>query len=127
MIQDIDHIALGVRDVDERIAFFTGTLGMQLKRVGTQFGTGSRIAFLADSSGFKIELIETGSDQPALLHLAYRADNVEEEHGRLVSAGCTSIRGPHELAAAMATTALLQDPSRLQIQLVRYAPDSPDL
>ena len=127
MIQGLDHIALGVSNLDERIDFFTDTLGMQLKRLGKHVSTGGRMAFLADASGFKIELIETDSDQPAILHLAYRTDNVEVEHARLVSAGYRSIRGPHELPAARAMTALLEDPFRLQVQIVTYAPDSPDL
>jgi len=82
---------------------------------------------LADASGFKVELIENGSDQPTLMHLAYRVDDVGAEYAGLLASGCESVRGPHELAAAKATTALVQDPARLQIQLISYAPDSPDL
>ncbi len=66
-------------------------------------------------------------DAPGLLHVAYRVDDVEAEHRSLVAQGFRSLRGPHALAAAKATTALLEDPSGLQIQLIQYAPDSPDL
>ncbi len=127
MIEGIDHIALGVKDLDERIAFFTNTLAMQLKRIGSQALTGARIAFLADASGFKIELIETGADKPALLHVAYRVDDVESEYQRLMASGCRPLRGPHVLPAAKATAALLEDSGGFQIQIVNYAPDSPDL
>ncbi len=128
MIQGIDHVALGVRDIHERIALFTGALGMTLRRMGTRFATGRPIALLADAaSGFKIELIEAPDDPPGLLHVAYRVDDVEAEHRSLLGRGFKSIRGPHALAAAKATTALLEDPTGLQIQLIQYAPDSPDL
>ena len=127
MIQQMDHIALGVKDLDERIEFFTSRLGMRLIRIGTHFKTGGRIAMLADPAGFKLELIEDGSEQPTLMHLAYRVDDVTAGHDQLVSSGCSTIRGPHELSAARATTALVEDPSRLQIQVIKYAPDSPDI
>lgn len=128
MIRGVDHIALGVRDIHERIALFTSTLAMTVKRMGTHFATGRPIAFLADATGtFKVELIEAYSDQPGLLHVAYRVDDVEAEHRNLLAKGFTSIRGPHALTAAKATAALLEDPTGLQIQLIQYAPDSPDL
>jgi catechol 2,3-dioxygenase-like lactoylglutathione lyase family enzyme len=128
MIRGIDHIALGVKDIHERIGLFTGALGMTLKRMGTHFATGRPIAFLADpTSRFKIELIEAPHDPPGLLHVAFRVDDVEAQHRSLLAKGFQSIRGPHALGAAKATTALLEDPSGLQIQLIQYAPDSPDL
>lgn len=128
MILGIDHIALRVKDIHERIALFTSAMGMTLRRMGTHFATGRPIAFLADATAaFKIELIESPSDPPGLLHVAYRVDDVEAEHRNLLAQGFQSIRGPHALTAAKATTALLEDPTGLQIQLIQYAPDSPDL
>ncbi len=127
MIEGMDHIALGVSDLDERISFFTHTLGLRLGRIGTHFATGKRIAILGDEGGFKIELIEGRSESQVLEHIAYRVDDVALEHARLVMNGCKSIRGPHELAAAKAVTALVEDPSGLQIQIIKYQKDSPDL
>jgi catechol 2,3-dioxygenase-like lactoylglutathione lyase family enzyme len=126
-IGQLDHVALGVHDMDERIAFLTGTLGMTLKRMGTHFKSGGRIAMIADANGFKLELIELPNETPGLQHVAYRVEDVDAAYGRLVEEGCTGIRGPHELAAAKAVTALVEDPSGLQVQVIKYAPDSPDL
>ncbi len=126
-IGQLDHVALGVHDLDERIAFLTGTLGMTLKRIGKHVKTGGRIAMIADSNGFKLELIELPNDEPGFQHLAYRVEDVEAAHASLVAQGCTTIRGPHEIGAAKAFTALVEDPSGTQIQVVTYAPDSPDL
>jgi hypothetical protein len=41
--------------------------------------------------------------------------------------GFKSIRGPHVLAAAKAETALLEDQTAMQVQIIQYQPDSPDL
>ena len=126
-IGQLDHVALGVHDLDERIAFLTGTLGMTLKRIGKHVKTGGRIAMIADRNGFKLELIELPNDEPGFQHLAYRVEDVEAAHASLVERGCKSIRGPHEIGAAKAVTALVEDPSGTQIQVIKYAPDSPDL
>lgn len=126
-IGQLDHVALGVHDMDERIAFLTGTLGMTLKRMGTHFKSGGRIAMIADNAGFKLELIELPNDAPGLQHVAYRVEDVDAAYERLIDEGCTGVRGPHELGAAKAVTALVEDPSGLQIQVIKYAPDSPDL
>src|SRR5207248_3722898 len=106
-IGQLDHVALGVHDMDERIAFLTGTLGMTLKRMGTHFKSGGRIAMIADANGFKLELIELPNDAPGLQHVAYRVEDVDAAYGRLIEAGCSGIRGPHELGAAKAVTALV--------------------
>jgi catechol 2,3-dioxygenase-like lactoylglutathione lyase family enzyme len=126
-IGQLDHVALGVHDLDERIAFLTGVLGMTLRRIGKHVKSGGRIAMIADLNGFKLELIELPDDEPAFQHLAYRVEDVEAAHASLVARGCTTIRGPHEIGAAKAMTALVEDPSGLQIQVITYAPDSPDL
>jgi len=127
MIGALDHVALGVRDIEERLAFLTGALGMTIKRRGTQFKSGRPIVLLADANGFKLELIEIDTDEPTLMHLAYRVDDVARDYDRLLAQGCESIRGPHELKAARAESALVQDPSKLQVQIIRYELDSPDL
>jgi catechol 2,3-dioxygenase-like lactoylglutathione lyase family enzyme len=126
-IGQLDHVALSVHDMDERIAFLTGTLGMTLKRMGTHFKSGGRIAMIADANGFKLELIELPNEPAGLQHVAYRVDDVDAAYSRLVEEGCTGIRGPHELSSAKAVTALVEDKSGLQVQVIKYAPDSPDL
>ncbi len=128
MILGIDHIALRVKNLDERVAFLTGAMGMQVKRFGTQFSTGARLALLSDTAGFKIELIESAIDEATLLlHVAYRVDDVDAVYTKLLANGCKSVRAPHDLSAAKARTALAQDSAGLEIQIIQYASDSPDL
>jgi catechol 2,3-dioxygenase-like lactoylglutathione lyase family enzyme len=126
-IGQLDHVALGVHDLDERIAFLTGKLGMTLKRIGKHVKSGGRIAMIADANGFKLELIELPQEEPGFQHLAYRVEDVEAAYATLLEQGCTGLRGPHEIAAAKAVTALVEDPSGTQVQVIKYAPDSPDL
>jgi catechol 2,3-dioxygenase-like lactoylglutathione lyase family enzyme len=128
VLNGIDHIALGVEDLDERIAFMVETLGMTLKRRGTHIASGGRIAFLADPvTGFKFELVETPDRQLGFLHVAYRAEDVPAEHDRLVAQGLQSLRTPARIEPAKAVSALLKDPSGLEVQVIAYDPDSPDL
>jgi catechol 2,3-dioxygenase-like lactoylglutathione lyase family enzyme len=127
VIGQMDHVALAVKDLDERIAFLTGTLGMTLKRIGTHVKTGGRIAMIADGNGFKLELIEMPDAEPGLNHVAYRVEDVDAAYRKLLEDGCTSIRPPHPIAAAKADSALVEDATGLQVQIIKYAPDSPDL
>jgi catechol 2,3-dioxygenase-like lactoylglutathione lyase family enzyme len=127
MIEAVDHIALSAISFEDRITFFTQMLGLQVRRMGVHYATGKRIALLADRKGFKIELIEAPSEPQTLKHVALRVDDVALEYEHLLRSGCISIRGPHDLAASKAVTALLQEPSGSQIQIIKYRQDSPDL
>ena len=126
-IGQLDHVALGVHDLDERIAFLTGTLGMTLKRLGKHMKTGSRIAMIGDQAGFKLELIEVPPSEPLFQHLAYRVEDVDAAYALLVEQGCTGLRGPAPIPPAKAMSALVEDPTGVQIQVIKYEPDSPDL
>ncbi|HEY8491864.1 MAG TPA: VOC family protein [Dehalococcoidia bacterium] len=128
MGSSLDHVAIGVADLDGGVAMLTSTFGMVLKRMGTHVASGGRIAFLADpASGMKLELIETPDRQTGFMHVAFRVDDVAAEHARLTSAGFETVRGPFRLEPARADTALLRDPSGLEVQIIRYDTDSPDL
>jgi methylmalonyl-CoA/ethylmalonyl-CoA epimerase len=127
MTDSLDHFALAVADLDERIAFFTSHMGMALRRMGKENSTGNRIAMLADpNSGFKLELIES-ADRSGLQHIARRVEDVQGTYDQMVAAGLKPLREPHRIGAAKAESALVEDPSGLKVQIIRYDPDSPDL
>ncbi|MFO7320502.1 MAG: VOC family protein [Chloroflexota bacterium] len=125
----IDHFAYGVKDFAERSAFFTDVLGLQLIRTGERHSTGTKIAMLADAGkNFKIELIEvTSREEEGFKHLALRVEDVDATYSALLEKGLVSKRPPHDLPAAKARTALLEDSTGLNIQIIAYAPDSPDI
>jgi len=127
MTDSLDHFALAVADLDERIAFFTSHMGMALRRMGKENSTGNRIAMLADpNSGFKLELIES-ADRSGLQHIARRVEDVQGTYDQMVAAGLKPLREPHRIGAAKAESALVEDPSGLKVQIIHYDPDSPDL
>lgn len=127
MIEGLDHVALGVAAFDAQLSVLTNALGMELRRMGTHYASGRRIAMLADGAGGKVELIETDGAKLSLVHLAFRVADVPEAFAYLQEQGFRPIRPPHELDAARAITALVEDPVGGQVQIIAYEPDSPDL
>lgn len=125
----IDHFALGVPDLEAAIARFTGATGLRLIRRGTLGRTGGAMAMIGDGTGMKIELVETaGKGAPALLHIAFRSDDVATDAVELqVQDGFTLLRGPNPLPAAAALSALFSDGAGLELQIIQYDDDSPDL
>ena len=122
----LDHVALGVADLDERLRFLGETLGFTLRRLGTNVRTGGRIAMLGHpDTAVKIELIESPEEQ-GFLHLAVHVDDVRAEFDRLTAAGLTPVRAPFRLEAAKADSAVIRDGAGWTIQLVHYDPDRPD-
>ena len=131
MSAPIDHVAIEVADFERRLGLFTEQLGMRLIRRGKRTSTGQQIAMIGDGHGFMLELVEAedGDDAaaPKFLHIALRVDDVDGVHDELVSGGLSSVRAPHPLGAAKADTALLADEGGLEVQVIRYDDDSPDL
>ena len=152
----IDHVALEVDDLDERVHRLEAA-GLRVLRHGTRYSTGQRIVMMGDGTGNKLELIESapGPDHhsadadpaqdgdrdeagpahsrhgvtvraPAFAHLALRADDADGAHRRLKAAGYESRSEPHDLAAARARSALLDSGNGFLVQVISYAADSPD-
>ena len=123
-----DHVAVEVDDLDHFISLFSETGALHLIRTGTLNATGQRIAMLGDGTGARIELIENPqATTPSLSHLALRVNSVDEARSDLMRVGWAHVRGPNDLAAAHARSALLCDQSGLHLQLISYRADSPDL
>ena len=53
----IDHVALEVDDIDERVQRLEAA-GLRVLRHGTRYSTGQRIVMMGDGTGNKLELIE---------------------------------------------------------------------
>lgn len=128
MTGDIDHIALAVEDLDERIAFFTTHLGFHVRRRGTEMSTGNRIAMIGQAdTGFKIELIEDADPaRRGLQHIARHVDDVQVAFDAMVAGGCKPLRAPRRVEPAKMLSALLEDATGMHVQLVHYDADSPD-
>ncbi len=128
----IDHVALEVDDIDERVQRLEAA-GLRVLRHGTRYSTGQRIVMMGDGTGNKLELIEAEPDPeggtreaPAFAHLALRTDDADDAHRRLQAAGFESRSEPHDLAAARARSALLDSGGGFRVQVISYDDDSPD-
>ena len=124
----IDHVALEVADLDERVARLEA-LGLRVLRVGARHRTGQRIVMMGDGTGAKLELIEADgtSQRPVFAHLALRSDDPDRAHRHLVDQGWASRSEPHDLPAARARSALVGDGAGFDVQVIAYEPDSPDI
>ncbi|KKC25861.1 VOC family protein [Sphingomonas sp. SRS2] len=125
----IDHFALGVSDIEQAIAHFESVAGLKLIRRGTLGRTGGAMAMIGDGTGMKIELVETpDATTPTLLHIAFRSDDVASDAIAVEGkAGLSLQRGPNPLPAASALSALFSRPDGLEVQIIQYEADSPDI
>lgn len=129
----IDHVALEVDDIDERVRQLEAA-GLRVLRHGTRYRTGQRIVMMGDGTGNKLELIEaamadgdeTSQGSPVFAHLALRTEDADGAHRKLQAIGWASQSEPHDLAAARARSALLDSGGGLRVQVISYADDSPD-
>lgn len=122
-----DHLAIGTDRFDEVLKLLVDDFGMTVSRIGTHFSTGGRLMMLRGAHGGMIELVESAEPGAGLMHIAYRVEDVGLAVDSLVESGLTSLRPPHRLEAAKAETALLEHPSGLQVQVIKYSDDSPDV
>jgi catechol 2,3-dioxygenase-like lactoylglutathione lyase family enzyme len=105
MIQSLAHIALVVRDYDEAIAWFTGTLGFTLVADEYQPEQGKRWVLVAPpgSSGTSILLARAataeqeaaiGNQAGGRVFLFLATDDFDRDHEAYTAAGITFVRPP---------------------------------
>lgn len=119
MLQQIDHIGIAVRDLDETIAFYRDVMGLEVS--STEIFNGMKIAFLriADS---ELELLEDMTPDGAiarhiakrgegLQHVAYRVSNIEQALAEMRAKGITLIDAQPRPGARNARVAFLHPKS----------------
>jgi len=119
MLQQIDHIGIAVRDLDETIAFYRDVMGLEVS--STEIFNGMKVAFLriADS---ELELLEDMTPDGAiarhiakrgegLQHVAYRVSNIEEALAEMRAKGITLIDAQPRPGARNARVAFLHPKS----------------
>jgi len=111
----LDHIALTVPDLDEQVERLTSDLGMETRMRSEHF------AVLVDPrTDFKLELSRSEDAEVHIRHLGFRADDVDEAHEVLVTAGMETRTAPHRQDLAAMYTSYLTQPGGVEIQLVKY-------
>jgi methylmalonyl-CoA/ethylmalonyl-CoA epimerase len=85
MLQQIDHIGIAVKNLDETVAFYRQVMGLEVS--STEVFNGMKIAFLRIGDS-ELELLEDLTPDGAIArhiakrgegiqHVAYRVDNIE--------------------------------------------------
>jgi predicted enzyme related to lactoylglutathione lyase len=127
-LERMDPVAIEVADLDALIERLCRTGGMRLLRRGLNKRTGERLAMVGDPVGMKLELIENrDAAEPRFAHIAFRSADVDAALRSLVDQGWNHLRGPNDLAEAEARSVLLNDGAGLELQVLAYAPTSPDI
>jgi len=119
----LEHIALLVADPVAVARWYEEHLGMRVVRAGEAPG---HARFLADDAGASVlELYagalpvpDYGAMDPALLHLAFAAEDIEATRARLLAAGATPT-GDVATTPTGDAFAMLRDPWGLALQLAR--------
>ena len=115
MINQIDHIAIAVKDIDEASRFFTGVLGLEIQSVEEVAEQKTKVAFIEVGS-VRIELVQpTEADSPVqkfidkkgpgIHHLALRTDAIEDDLAQMTEKGIRLIdkeprKGAHDARIA---------------------------
>ena len=102
-MKDIDHIAIVVKNIEEKLPFYTDVLRFRLKNIEAVPHMFVRVAMLESAEGTThIELVEPGSEDSgvarflqkkgeAIHHLCFLVDDLQAELNRLKSEGITLI------------------------------------
>jgi catechol 2,3-dioxygenase-like lactoylglutathione lyase family enzyme len=125
MIDSIDHIVLGTRDLDKCIDFYTRVLGMRLERYGT-----GRIALRFGDHKFNVHPpgfdagIKARVPTPGSLDLCFLADrSLDEVVARLRACNVAIEEGPVERTGARFTirSVYVRDPDENLIEISERA------
>ncbi|HSP06909.1 MAG TPA: VOC family protein, partial [Acidobacteriota bacterium] len=99
MIRDIDHVAVVVKSIEEKLPLYTQVLGFRLANIETVEHMGVRVAMLQSESGTThLELLEpiredTGVARflqkkgEAIHHLCFLVEDLQSELDRLAGQG----------------------------------------
>jgi len=76
-MEKIDHIGIAVNNLDERITYYTETLGLKLLKIEEVPSQNVRVAFI-DAGNVHIELLEPLSDEGAIYnHIQKRGEGIQ--------------------------------------------------
>jgi catechol 2,3-dioxygenase-like lactoylglutathione lyase family enzyme len=119
-IMELDHVAVGVKNLDAVISILVKEFGFTVVRKGKLHGGINRLAFLKEpNTGALFEIVElSDKDESVLMHFAFRVNNVDSELEKLRKKGFDVVKEPHDIPAAKIRSALLDAKSKIKIQLL---------
>lgn len=76
-MEKVDHIGIAVKNLDEKIKYYTETLGFELERIEEVPTQNVRVAFI-DAGNVHIELLEPLSEHGAIYnHIEKRGEGIQ--------------------------------------------------
>jgi len=132
MLQQIDHIGIAVKSLDETVAFYRDIMGLEVS--ATEEWNGMKIAFLRIGAS-ELELLEDMTPDGAiarhiakrgegLQHVAYRVGNIEHALDEMRAKGLTLIDERPRLGARHARVAFLHPKSTKGILIELVEPQA---
>jgi catechol 2,3-dioxygenase-like lactoylglutathione lyase family enzyme len=117
MAQELTQFALIVRDYDEALAFYTGTLGFECVE-DTDLGGGKRWVRVRPSGSVGAGILlaravneeqasRVGNQTGGRVFVFLETDDFDRDYARLVARGVTFVRGPSE--ETYGTVAVFED------------------
>jgi methylmalonyl-CoA/ethylmalonyl-CoA epimerase len=135
MLQQIDHIGIAVKNLDETVAFYRQVMGLEVS--STEVFNGMKIAFLRIGNS-ELELLEDLTPEGAIArhvakrgegiqHIAYRVDNIEQALRDLRAKGIALIDERPRPGARQARVAFLHPKSTKDVLIELVEPQSSSL
>jgi len=122
-VLQLNHVGVAVDDLDESLAFYTGTLGFEEAFRVTNSEGRVGLAYLRVSDRTFIEITSANENRPAgLTHFGVQVDDIEAVRAMYEARGAK----PTETRSG-STRAILSDifdPQGIRIELSEYPPDS---
>jgi methylmalonyl-CoA/ethylmalonyl-CoA epimerase len=135
MLQQIDHIGIAVKNLDETVAFYRQVMGLEVS--STEVFNGMKIAFLRVGDS-ELELLEdltpdgtiarhVAQRGEGMQHVAYRVDNIEEALQDMRAKGIALIDERPRPGARKARVAFLHPKSTKGVLIEFVEPQSSSL
>ncbi|WP_264988550.1 methylmalonyl-CoA epimerase [Lysinibacillus piscis] len=120
-MEKVDHIGIAVRNLEERITYYTETLGLTLLKVEEVASQQVRVAFI-DAGNVKLELLEAMSEQSTIHsfiekrgegvhHIAFGVTGIRERMAELREKGIQLLSEEPKLGAGGAEVAFMHPKS----------------
>ncbi|WP_299512223.1 methylmalonyl-CoA epimerase [uncultured Rummeliibacillus sp.] len=120
-MENVDHIGIAVKDLDERVTYYTNVLGMKLINVEEVESEKVKVAFI-DAGNTHIELLEPLTKESAIYkylekrgegihHIALAVTDIEQEMARMRGEGARLLSEEPKIGAGGAKVVFIHPKS----------------
>lgn len=121
LMENVDHIGIAVKDLDERVTYYTNVLGMKLINVEEVESEKVKVAFI-DAGNTHIELLEPLTKESAIYkylekrgegihHIALAVTDIEQEMARMREEGARLLSEEPKIGAGGAKVVFIHPKS----------------